>query len=193
MSHNLLQRGFSLIEAMVALLVITIGLLGVAGLQALAINNTQTASLRSIAAIEADNMAAYMDSNSAFWSQIPPSSVTVVSLNGSVKFRGVGGSTMAGYLPTSCTTTLCTKQQIAAWDMHNWGARLGSQLPAGQGGVQCGNGLNPGTSTTVAPIACVITVEWQEKNLALNARNGNQTTAPAPSSTMQSYSMVVQP
>lgn len=187
-----LQRGFSLIEAMVALLVITIGLLGVAGLQALAINNTHRASLRSIAALEASSMAAYLESNTSYWSsQSVTSSVTVVPLNGLVSFQGVGGSTMTNNLPTSCTTTACTKVQIAAWDLHNWGAELGKQLPAGQGGVQCGNGLSPGT--TSIPMTCVVTVQWQEKSLSMNAQSGSTPTTPAPGTSLGKYSLVVQP
>lgn len=192
MTRRYPEGGFSLIEALVALLVITIGLLGVAGLQALAFNNTHTASLRSIAAIEASNMAAYMDANPAFWREIPPSSVTVVPVNGSVNFTGVGGSTMAGYLPTSCTTTSCVPNSMAAWDMQNWGSSLGQQLPSAEGGVQCGNGIGPGASTTSIPMTCVVTVRWQEKNLALNP-GSTGSSAPLPSSSTENYSLVVQP
>ena len=44
-------RGFSLLEVMVALVIISIGLLGVAKMQALAYASTSTASSRSLAAI----------------------------------------------------------------------------------------------------------------------------------------------
>jgi len=43
--------GFSLVEVMVAIVVICVGLLGVAKLQALALSNTTTARLRSLAAL----------------------------------------------------------------------------------------------------------------------------------------------
>ena len=46
-------RGFSLVEVMVAVVVICTGLLGIAKLQALSLSNTSTARLRSLAAMEA--------------------------------------------------------------------------------------------------------------------------------------------
>ncbi|AOV18275.1 type IV pilus modification protein PilV [Acidihalobacter aeolianus] len=174
---------------MVALLVISIGLLGVAGLQALAVNNTHTASLRSIAAIEAANMAAYMGANPAFWAQVAPSSVTVV-YGGATPFSGAGASTLNGQLPSSCTATLCTNYQMAAWDMYNWGKDLAQQLPSGQGGVQC----KGATAATSNPYTCVVTVQWQEKSLGLNATSSTTaSTAPAPTTSTQTYSMVTQP
>lgn len=189
MTKRVAQRGFSLIEALVALLVISIGLLGVAGLQALAVNNTHTASLRSIAAIEAANMAAYMGANPAFWAQVAPSSVTVV-YGSATPFSGAGASTLNGQLPSSCTSTQCTNYQMAAWDLNNWGRDLAQQLPAGRGGVQC----KGSTGAVSNPYTCIINVQWQEKSLSLNVTGTSTTSAaPAPSTTMQTYSMVTQP
>ena len=51
-------RGFSLIEVMVAIVVISAGLLGIAKLQALALSNTSTARLRSLAALVSPQQAA---------------------------------------------------------------------------------------------------------------------------------------
>ena len=42
-------RGFSLVEVMVAVVVLCVGLLGVAHMQALALSNTTTARMRSLA------------------------------------------------------------------------------------------------------------------------------------------------
>ncbi len=50
-THCPRQRGFTLIEVMIAVLVLSIGLLGLAGLQVTALRNNQTAFLRTQAAI----------------------------------------------------------------------------------------------------------------------------------------------
>ena len=60
-------QGFSLIEVMVAVVVICIGLLGIAKMQAMALSNTNMSRQRSLAAIEAASIAASMHSNRQYW------------------------------------------------------------------------------------------------------------------------------
>ena len=61
------QQGLSFIEVLVAVVVIAIGLLGIVGLQGAAVGNTTISSMRSTAAIEANNLVARMRANTAFW------------------------------------------------------------------------------------------------------------------------------
>jgi prepilin-type N-terminal cleavage/methylation domain-containing protein len=60
-------RGFSLIEVLVALIVVSVGLLGIAKMQAVAYSSTGVASKRSLAAIEAASLASSMHANRAYW------------------------------------------------------------------------------------------------------------------------------
>lgn len=59
------ERGFTLVEALVALLVLSIGLLGVAGLQLTALRNNNSASYRSQATYLAYDIADRMRANRA--------------------------------------------------------------------------------------------------------------------------------
>src|SRR3981189_1478832 len=61
------SRGFSLVEVMGALIIVSVGLLGIAKMQALALSSTGTARLRSLAALEAASLAASMHADRAYW------------------------------------------------------------------------------------------------------------------------------
>src|SRR5271169_198769 len=61
------SAGFTLIEIMVALIVTSIGLLGIAKLQALAYASTGSAAVRSLVALQAAGLAASMHVNRSYW------------------------------------------------------------------------------------------------------------------------------
>ena len=50
------QKGFSLIEALVAFLILSVGMLGIASLQTISLKSGQTASFRSVAVIKAQEI-----------------------------------------------------------------------------------------------------------------------------------------
>lgn len=170
--HATRQWGFTLLEVLVALLVISIGLLGIAGMQALAINNTSVARVQSLAALQAASLASAMQANEAFW-----------ALNGSLAATDVNGAVLSDATLNSqavdCSTAVCSPVQMAGWDVKQWGQDLANMLPGGSGRIICNNVVG-------APITCTINVSWQEKTVGLNAGQGA-------AAQQQTYSMVVQP
>ena len=106
-------RGFSLIEVLVALIVVSIGLLGIAKMQAIAFSSTGVASKRTLAAIQAASLASSMHANRAYWSVggVAPVTTTIVG-------SAVTASTDPALLtPVDCTNTgalPCTAQRLAA-------------------------------------------------------------------------------
>jgi type IV pilus assembly protein PilV len=167
--HNTLrQRGFSLLEVMVSLVIISVGLLGVAKMQALALTNTSVASMRSLAAIEAASLAATMHGNRAYWaSPAPAANANGIIIQGTApKSTSSPTITAAGLaFPVDCTSAsgkaapYCTKEQMAAYDLQDWATTVNGVLPNSTTTIKC---------TGVSPVSCTIAISWLERAVALN-------------------------
>lgn len=167
------QRGFGMLEALISMVVIMIGVLGMAGMQMLAINNTENARYQSIAAMQASSMAAQMLANATFW-RTAPATVTVQGLTvsnninrGNTNNRAKNKIKNMGGNNTYCNTTVCTATEMAYFDVESWGVEMASALPSGEGSINC--------VTAVSPAVCTITMTWQQKNIALTRATGAET------------------
>ncbi len=116
MRHPAAMAGFSMMEVLVTVVVLSIGLLGLAGLQSTALRNNHSAYHRSQAAILAEDMADRIRANlSGFTS-------------------GYYDGTAAEN--TSCLSTAgCSSQAMARHDTWEWQQNLADTLPNGQGTV----------------------------------------------------------
>ena len=145
-------RGFSLVEVMVALIIVSVGLLGLAKMESLALSSTSVASGRQLAALEASSMAAMMHANRAYWATtLAGASTTVTSAT---------ATTLPAVVCTSigtCTTPL----QVALYDEYLWARGLAGVLPNFLGTITC--------STSTLPVTCTITVQWAEAGVAISA------------------------
>jgi len=172
------EHGFTLIEVMVAVLVITVGLLGIAKMEALALSNANTSRLRSLAAIEAAGLAASMHSDRAYWGgPSPPASVTVNPVNtpaitssdGALQTQTTAYSGLlnplaqgAACVGSSAPGVQCTPVQIAAFDTVNWTRSLATLLPAPRAQIVCAGGPPP---------SCTIQIQWTENAMAIAGAN----------------------
>ncbi len=125
-------NGFTLIEVMVAVLVLSIGLLGIASLQATSLRNNNDASMQTRASYMASDMADRMRANAASVNAYP-------------------AATLATPAVGDCTTASCTPTQMVDNDVAEWNQQLAQTLPAGQGTV-----TSPGAGLFT------ITVLWDE-------------------------------
>ena len=125
------SRGFTLLEVMVSLIIISIGLLGIAKIHALAYASTASASTRSLVALQAAGLAATMHTNRTYWAfGVQPPVVNITgSYGGTFAIDDAGLNTAAGcYFPASA----CTPDVMAAFDLQNYGAQLSAALPNSQ-------------------------------------------------------------
>jgi len=151
-------RGFSLVEVLVALVVVSVGLLGIAATHALAYSSTAIASQRSLAAIAASSLASAIHANRGYWSSgSAPVPITITTTSTSVT---ISDSTLSNVKSCTSTTNPCTTTEMAAYDLQNWAASLGTLLPNAGATISC-----PTVST---PITCNIVLSWSEKVVAIN-------------------------
>jgi type IV pilus assembly protein PilV len=183
------MRGFSLIEVLVALIVVTIGLLGIAKMQAIAYSSTGVASKRSLAAIEAASLAASMHANRAYWSVAgtAPLNTTITGTAIASSDPGLG----AGACPTGSTATL-TPQELAAYDMQCWATALKALLPNDQATIACQSTAAP------TPVSCTVTITWAENLASLNKQEAAAATTDAQAGSpaalqLPSYTLYIQP
>jgi type IV pilus assembly protein PilV len=152
-------RGFSLIEVMVALIVIAVGLLGIGKMQALAIASTTSASMRSLAAIEAASLAASMHANRDYWDATPPVTTTVTGTT--ITSTTAGFPTATADCTESTGTVPCTTTTLASYDLDQWALALNQLLPNATATISCPN--------QTAPLSCTIQISWAEKAVAINS------------------------
>ncbi len=160
------QRGFTLLEVLIAIVIFSIGLFGIAGLQASGMRYTQASQFRLVAVAQAEAMADRMRANPAGFVE---------------GHYNLMGATLGGNMPVAmlknCLTTSCNRQELAIFDLVTWNAPSGGTdtkgsnadvLPSGAGAVCVDSTPNDGKT---ANWACdnigaiyVIKVQWSERS-----------------------------
>ena len=191
------HAGFSMVEVMVATLVVSIGLLGIAKMQALALASTGTAKMRSLASIEAASLASTIRADRAYWAAItsPAATPFVVTINSSGAVSATD-TTLNTATTAECTSTatVCTSNQVAAVDLNTWAAGLVATLPAPKAGTS--NAVI--TCIYSPPVSCTITLNWNENVVAMNTSTNAAATQAQNSAALQritatTYTVYVDP
>jgi type IV pilus assembly protein PilV len=175
--------GFTLLEVMVALVVTSIGLLGIAKLQALAYASTSSASARSLVALQAAGLASSMRTNRGYWATgsapvpltITGTTISDATLNAS--------ATSAGYCVYGSGTTPCSSASLAAFDLHAYATALTAMLGNS-------NSVTTINCPVAIPIDCTIQVTWNEKAVSINTQGAAGTTQ---STFAPTYTLYVEP
>jgi type IV pilus assembly protein PilV len=181
--------GFSLVEVMVAVVVICVGLLGIAKMQALALSNTTTSRLRALAAIEAAGLASAMHSNREYWAGATPPVTTTFNAAGTGLFASTDAALQAaanaalpgGMNPDAVQSCVGTANAVAicggpagvinlaAFDLARWSVSLNALLPNPQSTINCTFVAGGG-----APASCTILLSWNEKTVAMTRQEAQQ-------------------
>lgn len=198
------QQGFSLLEVLISLVVLSVGLLGIAGLQTSGMSFTYNANVEGTAAVLAQNMADRMRANSGGGTggQSATGATGSVGSGGSSTAASPGGVVLGSYdnltsQPASqgCYSTTCTAQQVAQMDAYQWYQMLAGSLPSGSGSVQCITSTYCDNSQTAAQAMYMITICWDDGQITPPAGCGMSVNAVNPTglNTDQYYQLTFQP
>ena len=113
------QRGFTLLEVLIAVMLLAVGLLGLAGLQAVSLRNNHSAYLRSQATMLTYDIIDSMRSNRS----------AAQAANYDIAI-----GTAASASP-DCMANVCTGSEMATADIATWKQSLASLMPSGDGAV----------------------------------------------------------
>lgn len=141
------SRGFTLIEVMIAMLVLSLGLLGIAATLVTSLHSATSNLLMQQAVQTTYDMADRMRSN--FQAAKTP--------NGTNPYI-VALSAPASSAPSpDCTSTTCTPANMAAYDVWQWQTSLRNSLPDGLGSIT----VAPDATGTMAVVT--INVQWSDQ------------------------------
>lgn len=142
------QRGVALIESLVAIVVASLGILGIVGIQLRTLADTQTSVRREQAIRLIEDLSERMKVN--------PN-----ALNNLASYASAFSDTPT---PTACPTTGCSPTQQATYDLAKWKESVAQNLPLGAASIF----LAPGE--TAARRQLGVMISWRE-----NERVGSKT------------------
>jgi type IV pilus assembly protein PilV len=158
-------RGFTLLEVLISILVVAFGLLGIAGLQAFALKNNQSASYRTVATALANDIIDRIHANplGADQGHYNKSAIADYETGAGIDCSG-----------------MCTPEQLASRDRYEWEQLVKTALPGGVG-IVCVDGLPADAATTAAP-SCdpgkpyAVKIWWADERSTGNPLTGLFTT-----------------
>lgn len=134
------QKGLSMIEVLVAITILSIGLLGTAALQIQSKRANLGSVERTLASMLVNDMFERMRANPTEFNTY------LTEMDQSQKVGETGGTE-----PRRCVDQLCDEAQLAAWDVWDW-----EQSLIGASEVVDSAGTDINTGGLVLPFACMV-------------------------------------
>lgn len=149
------QNGFTMMEVLVAILVLSIGLLGLAGLQIAGLRNNQSAYYRSVATYQAWDMADRLRAN-----------LPGVTTGNYDDVNGIPAD-------PGCIAAGCNTADLATYDVSSWNTENGAVLPGGSGTVCRDNDLTT-AACEVGGTVFAIRVTWTDDRTRIAEADAGQ-------------------
>lgn len=134
-----LQRGVTLMESLVSLMVLAFGVMGLLGLQLRTMVNNQQANYMASAARLADGLFEAIKTNPNASQALNPNfnandPLNVAQWGWLANYANAWGNLPA--VATDCSANFCNAAAKATWDLNRWKISVRQTLPNGEGFVQ---------------------------------------------------------
>ncbi|MDF3867492.1 type IV pilus modification protein PilV [Pseudomonas denitrificans (nom. rej.)] len=140
------SAGFTLLEVLIAMMILAIGLLGMASLMVTSLQNNQGAYARAQATTLAYDIVERMRANRP-QAEIDNSPYAITSGTPAVSTK-------------DCSANGCTPSEMAAWDLAQWWEELTTGIPGATA-----------TVTQISGRSYEIKLSWQETSLTRSTNN----------------------
>ena len=152
--HYRQHRGFSLLEVLVALVILSVGMLGVLTLQVKGLQFSQSAMTNTHAVNAAGDMADRIRANPG---------VAASDYNSSFSDGGTMPATLCADIKGTSVNVGCSPTNMGSFDIWQWKDQLknSSNLPNGEGAIAVTQNAAPAT----LPFTYTITVRWTERGV----------------------------
>lgn len=166
MNNRRLNAGFTLIEVMIAIVIFSIGLLGVAAMQFVGLRDSNRSNDRSVATVLAydiiDRIRANPQGAQAGGYEIDPTAGNHPSAP-----TVAGGAYPEDHCKTDFTGTatadICSSDEMAAADAYDWFISVQNALPGGLAEVSCTDSIAGDGITCSQGSTYTVTILWDDE------------------------------
>jgi type IV pilus assembly protein PilV len=157
------RTGFTLLEVLVALLVFSLGMLGMAGLLTVSVRTNHSAYLRTQATFLAGSIADRMRANMiGIWQgnydlnsiSTPPTAPASAANTATIQ---------------DCESTYCSSSEVATRDLQVWQNELNDFLPSAGAAIKCTNAVAASSMPLdrLPPYngVCEVQISWTKSNI----------------------------
>ncbi|MCK9365589.1 MAG: type IV pilus modification protein PilV [Metallibacterium scheffleri] len=142
MKRPLRAAGFTLLEVLVTVVILSIGMLGVAGVLLL---------------VHKNNAASYMQQQAV---QDAYDILDRMRANRSAALQGLYDVAPPSSAPTSCSSNTCSPQQMANYDLWQWHSDLVNELPAATSNIS--TATPAGVSSANQDVQVTVKLQWSD-------------------------------
>jgi type IV pilus assembly protein PilV len=167
MRHAFNRRiaGFSLIEVLIALVILSIGLLGIAAMVSESLKSKDSSYYRTQALDLASEIVDRMRANRA---------TALANGYDAATYGTVPGAVPAGYCKGSAAT--CSGTDMASSDMAEWQHEVGALLPAFPSGTPAAGSISTNSVSQMTEVQ--VAIEWYDRRANQAVNNATSSVAP---------------